>query len=506
MKRIVIDPLTRLEGHGRVEIFLDEAGEVANAYLIVPELRGFEQFCVGRPAEEMPRITNRICGLCPEAHHLASTKALDALFRVEPPPTAKKLRELMHMAFFVADHATHFFILAGPDFFLGPDAPPAERNILGVFKRLGAAATQRIVECRRRNKDAIQLLGGRRIHPAAGLPGGWSQPLAEEGRRAIEATARANVDLAVGFLELFDETVLCNREYRSLIVSEGFTDRTYSMGTVDAAGRLNLYDGLIRVVDPEGAEFARFHPADYELHIAERVEPWTYVKFPYLKNVGWRGFVDGSASGIYCASPLARLNVADGLATPRAQEHYERMYETLGSGRVGGRFRPIHHRLATHWARLVELLYAAERMVELATDPQITDPTVRAPVTAAPSAGVGSVEAPRGTLFHHYRSDERGLLTAVNLIVGTTHNHAPIALSVTRAARSLIRKGQAISEGLLNRIEMVVRAYDPCFSCAAHTFPGAGDLTVTVRDHRGGAIGQRCLPASAQPAAGPRGA
>jgi F420-non-reducing hydrogenase large subunit len=504
MKRIVIDPLTRLEGHGRVEIFLDEEGEVANAYLIVPELRGFERFCVGRPAEEMPRITNRICGLCPEAHHLAATKALDALFQVEPPPTATKLRELLHMAFFVADHATHFFILAGPDFFLGPDAPPAERTMLGVFRRLGDAVTRQIVECRMRNKDVVQLLGGRRIHPAAGLPGGWSQPLAEEGRRRIEATARANVDLAVGFLELFDKVVLRSREFLSLIVSESFTDRTYSMGTVDAAGRLNLYDGLIRVVDPEGAEFARFHPADYEQHIAERAEPWTYVKFPFLKNVGWKGFVDGRDSGIYCASPLARLNVADGLATPRAQQEYQRMYETLGSGRVGGRYRPIHHRLATHWARLIELLYAAERMVELAADTTITDPTVRAPVSAAPREGVGSVEAPRGTLLHHYRSDANGLLTAVNLIVGTTHNHAPIALSVKRAAHSLIRKGQAISEGLLNRIEMVVRAYDPCFSCAAHTFPGAGDLIVTLRDHRGGVIEQRSLPANALRAAGPR--
>ncbi len=204
MKRIVIDPLTRLEGHGRVEIFLDESGEVANAYLIVPELRGFERFCVGRPAEEMPRIVNRICGLCPEAHHLASTKALDALFQVEPPPTASKLRELLHMSFFVADHATHFFILAGPDFFLGPDAPVAERNILGVFRRLGAETTRQIVECRARNKDVAQLLGGRRIHPAAGLPGGWSQPLTEKGRQQVEATARANVELAVGFLELFE--------------------------------------------------------------------------------------------------------------------------------------------------------------------------------------------------------------------------------------------------------------------------------------------------------------
>ncbi len=288
--------------------------------------------------------------------------------------------------------------------------------------------------------------------------------------------------------------MLRHPEYRELIVSETFTDRTYSMGTVDAAGKLNLYDGLIRVVDPEGAEVARFRPADYEQHIAERVEPWSYVKFPFLKNVGWKGFVDGRESGIYSASPLARLNAADGLATPRAHGQYERMLETLGRRKLGGRYHPVHHRLATHWARLIELLYAAERMLELATDEAITDPAVRAPVTGAPSEGVGSVEAPRGTLFHHYRTDASGMLTAVNLIVGTTHNHAAIALSVKRAARGLIGRGQAITAGLLNRIEMVVRAYDPCFSCAAHTFPGAGDLILTVRDHRGKTLEERGLP------------
>jgi F420-non-reducing hydrogenase large subunit len=491
VERVVIDPLTRLEGHGRVEIFLGEDGEVANAYLVCPDLRGFERLCVGRPAEELPRIVNRICGLCPEAHHMASTKALDALWQVEPPPAARKVRELFYSTFFVADHATHFFMLAGPDLFLGPDAPPAERNLLGVFKALGPEAARRVVACRERNRELIQMLGGRRIHPAAGLPGGWSVALTGEMRRRAGEVARENVALALGFLALFEERVLPRPDIAALMRAEAFADRTYSMGTVDRDGRLNFYDGEIRVVGPDGAELARFAPAAYLEHIAERVEPWTYLKMPYLRRVGWKGLVDGAESGIYCATPLARLNAADGLATPLAQEACERMYRTLGSGKSGDRYRPIHNRLAAHWARLVELLYAAERMVELAADAEIASPLVRAPVTAAPAEGIAAVEAPRGTLIHHYRTDGRGMVTAVNLIVGTTHNHAPLALSITRAARGLIRAGTAITEGLLNRIEMVVRSYDPCFSCAAHAFPGGGGLAVTVRDHRGLVLDRR---------------
>ncbi|HEY5999374.1 MAG TPA: Ni/Fe hydrogenase subunit alpha [bacterium] len=488
MKRIVIDPLTRLEGHGRVEIFLDEQGEVANAYFIVPELRGFERFCVGRPAEEMPRITNRLCGLCPEAHHMASAKALDALYGAEPTAAAKKIRELFYSAFFVADHATHFFVLAGPDLILGPDAPRAARTILGVFQAVGSEVAGQIVACRERNRELIQTLGGRKVHPAAGLPGGWSVAVTEEMRRRFEEIARGNVELALGFMRLFESTVLRRPEVAELLVAEGFADRTYSMGTVDAAGRLNFYDGRLRVVDPDGAELALFEPADYARHIAERVEPWTYLKLPYLRAVGWKGLVAGADSGIYCATPLARLNAAGALATPRAQECFERMFETLGARKVGGRYQPVHYRLAAHWARLIELLYAAERMLELATDPQITDPDVRAPVTGTPREGVGCVEAPRGTLLHHYRTDERGILTEVNLIAGTTHNHAPLALSITRAARSLIRAGTQVGDGLLNRIEMVIRSYDPCLSCAAHAFPGPGSIAVTLRDHRGAVV------------------
>lgn len=481
MKRISIDPITRLEGHGKIEIFLDEDSEVANAYFQIPEFRGFEQFCVGRPAEEMPRITSRICGVCPEAHHMASTKALDALFHIEPSPAVEKLREMFYSAFYVTDHTTHFYALGGPDFVLGPDAPPAERNILGVIHKVGVEIGKEVIACRQRNHHVIQMVGGRGVHPVAGLPGGWSKSINEEERHEIEEIARQNVVFALFSLKIFEDIVLKNQSYLDLILSDIFTHRTYSMGTVDANNHVNFYDGLIRVVDPQGREFAKYPAKDYTKHLAEHVEPWTYLKFPYLKEVGWKGFVDGEESGVYCATPLSRLNAADGMATPKAQEAFEKFYETLGSEKIDGRYQPVHYRLATHWARLIELLYAAERMLELIIDPEITEPHTRRQVTEVPDEGVGCVEAPRGTLTHHYWTDENGILTQVNLIVGTTNNYAPIAMSVKKAAQALIHKGVDISEGLLNRIEMAFRVYDPCFACATHSLPGQMPLDVTIR-------------------------
>ena len=480
MKRITIDPITRLEGHGKIEIFLDDEGDVANAYFQIPELRGFEQFCVGRPAEEMPRITNRICGVCPEAHHMAATKALDALYHVEPSSAVKKLREMFYMAFYVTDHTTHFYALGGPDFVVGPDAPAAERNILGVIHKVGVDVGRQVIDCRMRNHQVIKMLGGRGIHPVAGMPGGWSKAIDEEERQEIETIAKQNVDFALFSLQVFDDIVLANQEYVDLVLSDAFMHRTYYMGTVDENNLVNFYDGKIRVVSPTGKEQEKYDAKDYAQHIAERVEPWTYLKFPYLKSVGWKGFEDGEDSGVYCATPLSRLNAADGMATPRAQAAFERYFETLGS-KKNGRYEPVHFRLATHWARLVELLYAAERMLELVQDPEITDPNMRVVVENTPDEGIGSVEAPRGTLTHHYRTDENGILTAVNLIVGTTNNYAPIAMSVKKAAQALISNGVVITDGLLNRIEMAFRNYDPCMSCATHSLPGQMPLEVVIR-------------------------
>jgi F420-non-reducing hydrogenase large subunit len=488
MKRISIDPISRLEGHGKIEIFLDEEGEVTNTYLQIPELRGFEQFCVGRPAEEMPRITNQICGVCPEAHHMAATKALDALYHVEPSSAVKKVREMFYSAFYVTDHTTHFYALGGPDFVVGPDAPAAERNILGVVHKVGVEIGKAVIDTRTRNHRVIKIMGGRGVHPVAGMPGGWSKAVTEEERQEFEAIAQKNVDFALFSLKVFDDIVLANQAYVDLILSDTFTHHTYYMGTVDANNQVNFYDGLIRVVDPQGKEFIKYPAREYAKHIAERVEPWSYLKFPYLKEVGWKGFVDGNDSGVYCATPLSRLNASDGMATPKAQEAFERFYETLGSKKVNGRYEPVHQRLATHWARLVELLYAAERMLELVTDPEITDPNLRIVVTNTPDEGVGCVEAPRGTLTHHYKTDEKGILTKVNLIVGTTNNYAPMFMSVRKAAQGLIKKGTVVSDGLLNRIEMAFRNYDPCMSCATHTLPGQMPLEVVIRDAAGNEV------------------
>jgi F420-non-reducing hydrogenase large subunit len=485
VNRITIDPITRLEGHGKIEIFLDKEGDVANTYFQVPELRGFEQFCVGRLAEEMPVITNRICGVCPEAHHMAATKALDALFGVVPPAAAIKVRELLYSAFYVTDHTTHFYALGGPDFIVGPDAPASERNILGVIHKVGVDIGKEVIACRKRNHEVIKMMSGRGIHPAAGQPGGWSKPVSKAERDEIEMAARLNVDFALFTLKIFDQIVLKNPAYLDLITSDVYVHRTYSMGMVDEKNRVNFYDGMIRVVDQEGKEFLKYHPSDYLEHLSEHVEPWTYLKFPYLKKVGWKGFVDGPDSGVYAATPLTRLNVSDSMATPKAQEEFERFFETLGSKRVNNRYQPIHHRLATHWARLVELLYASERMLELVTDPEITCPDVRVIPEHITGKGVGTVEAPRGTLTHHYESDARGVITRVNMIVGTTNNHAPIAMSIKRAAEKLISKGHIVEEGILNKIEMAFRLYDPCLSCATHALPGAMPLQVTIRNEHG---------------------
>ncbi len=488
--RLTIDPITRLEGHGKIEILLDEAGEVARTAFQVPELRGFESFCVGRPVDEMPVLMNRICGVCPEAHHMAAAKAADAVYGVTPPRAAILLRELLYSAFFVADHTTHFYALSGPDFIVGPDAPVSERNLLGVLARVGSDAGLRVIDARKRCHRVVEIIGGRAVHPCTAVPGGMTKAITAEERDEIAATAAAMVDFAAFSLELFDTLVLANPAYLELITGDTYRHETYSMGLVDPAGMVTFYDGRVRVVGPDGALHGEYPPADYPDWIAEHVEPWTYLKFPYLRRVGWAGFTDGPASGVYSATPLARLNVAGGMATPRAQEAYERFYATLAPVGPGAPTRPVHGRMAMHWARLVELLFAAERMTELVADPEIVSDHVRTPVREVMGEGVGTVEAPRGTLTHHYRADARGLVTWVNLIVGTTNNYAPITMSVDRAARSLIHGGVA-GQGLLNRVEMAFRAYDPCFGCATHSLPGQMPLEVTIRDARGEVVDVR---------------
>jgi F420-non-reducing hydrogenase large subunit len=479
-RRITIDPITRLEGHGKIDIFLDEAGQVERAYFQVPELRGFEKFVQGRPAEDMPQITSRICGVCPTAHHMASTKALDNLYRVDPPPAARKIRELVYSTFMAEDHALHFYFLGGPDFVLGADASPSERNVLGVIGKVGIETGKRVIAMRRRWRELIALVAGKPVHPVFGLPGGVAKRITPEMQKEFQEVATEGVEFAKFTLQLFDEVVLKNTDYLTLILSDTYTHRTYYMGMVDDRNRVNFYNGPIRVVTPEGSEWKKFSPHHYLENIAEHVAPWSYVKFCYLKPVGWKGFREGLDSGIYCVAPLARLNVSDGMATSLAQEAYEKFYSTFGA-------KPVHHTLANHWARLVELLYATERMKELAEDPQLTDPAIRVLPTEKPREGIGVVEAPRGTLIHHYQTDERGIIQKANLIVATQNNAARIAMSVEKAARALIL-GADVPEGVLNRVEMAFRAYDPCHGCATHSLPGSMPLLIRVRDQGGNTL------------------
>jgi len=328
----------------------------------------------------MPVITERICGVCPVAHHYASTKALDAAFNVEPPSAAKKLRELMYCGYYIYDHTLHFYYLGGPDFVVGPDAPPEERNILGVIKKAGLDVAKEVIKHRAYGQKITEIIGGKATHPVCGLPGGISRPITEEERQEIEKMAASSIEFAKFSLKLFHDIVLGNDEYVEMIKSDPYTLRTYNMGLVDENNHVNFYDGKVRVTDPNGKEFVKFAPADYLDVIEEHVEEWTYVKMPYLKKIGWKGFVDGPESGIYRVGPLGRLNAAEGMATPLANEEYKLMYKALG--------RPVHSTLAFHWARLIELLYAAERALELSRDPEITSEKVRNP-PGEPGEGVG---------------------------------------------------------------------------------------------------------------------
>jgi F420-non-reducing hydrogenase large subunit len=474
MKEIVIDPITRLEGHGKITIFLNDQGNVENAYFQVPELRGFERFCEGRRAEDLPIITTRICGVCPVAHHMAGAKANDAAFNVEPTETAKKLRELEYCGYYIYDHILNFYFLAAPDFVVGPDAPAAKRNILGVIEKVGLDVAKEVIKHRAYGQKITAILGGRATHPVTALPGGMAKALSEEERQEIEKMVRSAVEFAKFSLKIFDDVVLKNADYVNLITSEPYTLETYYMGTVDKNNKVNFYDGNVRVVDQKNNEFVKFSPSEYLDVIEEHVEPWTYVKLPYLKKVGWKGLVAGPDSGVYRVGTLGRLNAAEGMATPIAQEEYTRMYKTLGG-------KPVHATLAFHWARMIELTYAAERALELVTDKEITSKDIRNK-PGKPGEGVGIVEAARGTLIHHYILDEKALAKKVNLIVATTHNAPGICMSIKNAASGLIKNGK-VNDGLLNMVEMAFRAYDPCWACATHFAIGEMPLEAEIYDN-----------------------
>jgi F420-non-reducing hydrogenase large subunit len=472
-KRISIDPITRLEGHGKIEIFLNDDGSVRDTYFQIPELRGFERFVVGRPIEELPRIVTRICGVCPASHHMASAKAVDGCFGGECPPLAHKLRDMYYHAHYIHSHIAHFYALAAPDFVVGPDADPAIRNILGVVAKVGVEIGTQVIRARAMAQEIQSIIGGRSTHLVWCLPGGVAKGLKKEELEKVKPMVGQLYDFAQFSLKLFKDVVLGNEQYVELILRGPYTLDVGSMGLVDENNAVNFYDGKVRVVDAEGKEICKYAPGEYFQHVAEHVESWTYLKFPYLRARGWKGFVEGSDSSIYMATPLARLNVADRMATPRAEEASQEMFSTLGG-------KPCKALMAAHWARLVEMVQNAEMLKEYCDDPEITGESFRVVPKRITGEGVGIVEAMRGTLTHHYTCDPKGICTSANLIVGTTNNNAAIHMVTKKAAQYFIKPGKEPTEGILNMIEMAFRSFDPCYSCATHSLPGQMPLEVRI--------------------------
>jgi F420-non-reducing hydrogenase large subunit len=465
MKQIVLQPVTRIEGHAKITIQLDDQGNVADTRVNVVELRGFEKFCVGRPVEELPRIVCRICGVCPWAHHLASSKACDAVFGVEIPSVAKKLRELAYMGHFIHSHALHFFILAGPDFVMGPSADYSVRNVFGIAQTVPDIA-KKVLRGRFLAQMMTQTLGGKAIHPDVSVPGGWSKPVTKEELDKLKEMAKECLDFATFAID-FAKTDIFPKYLETV---KTFAPITTGFLGLTQNGDMNFYDGNLRMMTADG-KFEDFPTDKYLDYISEHVEPWTYMKFPYYKKDGGFSMAIDSPKGIYRTNSLARINVCEKIPTPLAQKELEEFRKNFG--------RPAQLPLLYHWARLIEILYAAERAQQLLDDPEITDPNTRVNVTPKAGRGIGVVEAPRGTLIHDYTTDEKGLVKEVNLIVGTTHNNAAINMSVKKAATDLIKNGN-YDQGLLNMVEMAIRAYDPCFSCATHALDGRIPIQINI--------------------------
>ena len=447
-KVINIQPITRIEGHARIAIHLDDTGNVSDAFLHIMSLRGFEKFIEGRAAEEVPRIVNRICGICPWMHHLASNKAVDGCFSVTPTPTGHKLREVCQVMAHINDKILHFFFLAAPDFVLGPDSDYSVRNVIGIVKQAPELAAQ-VVKMRQLGQMMLEKFAGKAIHPIAGVVGGFAKPMSEEERQSLLADTRTLLDFALFSMDYAKTSVF--PRYEETIATLGAINTGF-LGTVDDAGALRLYDGHLRLMKADGT-LTEFPVGKYDKYLSEHVESWTYGKLPYAKcwNEGFSMDLD-APKGVYRANTLARINVADHIATPHAQAELEEFREKFG--------RPAQGTLLYHWARLIELVYACERSIELLEQEDITDSNIRAKAEPGAGRGIGHVEAPRGTLIHDYTTDDNGCIVKANMIVGTTHNIAPMNMSVKEAATSLIKDG-VYDEGLLNKVEMAVRAYDP---------------------------------------------
>jgi len=453
-KELLIDPVTRIEGHSKITIQLDDEGQVVDARFHVTQFRGFEKFCEGRPFSEMPALTGRTCGICPVSHLIASSKACDALLAVTIPPTAAKLRRIMNLAQLVQSHALSFFHLSSPDLLFGMDAPPQKRNIFGVVEANPALAKDGIA-LRKFGQEIIARLGGKRIHPAWVVPGGVSDPLEAEMRGEMLRAIPGALAIAQRTLTWFKDVL---EQFRDEIRTFGnFPSMFMALVPPQAPGENNAllehYDGVLRFVDASGNIVVdQINPAKYLDYIAESVEPDTYLKSPYYKTQGY-------PQGIYRVGPLARLNVIDRCGTPLADKEWTE-FRALRRGVILSSFHQ-------HYARLIEILYGIEKIEQLLHEPDILDTNVRAIAKPSRSEGIGVAEAPRGTLIHHYKIDENGLITWANMIIATGHNNLAMNQSVKQVAQHYV-KSDRLQEGMLNRVEAVIRSYDPCLSCSTH--------------------------------------
>ena len=471
-KTLTIAPVSRIEGHAKIVIQLNDEGNVADSWVQVVELRGFEKFCIGRPVEELPRIVTSICGVCPWHHHLASAKANDAIFGVELPPAGMKLRRLAQSIAYCEDKILHFYFLAGGDFVMGPDADYSVRNVIGILGKVPDIG-KKVALTRYLGTKMLNIVSGKKIHPVTAVPGGYSKPLSEAERDMLIPMAEEMLEFAKFTINYAKENVFPN--YLDAINAIGIIPTGY-IGTVTDDGAVDFYDGKLRLMKPDGS-YVDFSYDQYTDYISEKVLPWSYLKFPYAKSWGEGFDMDlENPRGIYRSNCLARINVADKMATPLAQAELEIFRNAFG--------RPAHATLLYHYARLIELVQAAEHTLELLNDPDITSTETRVPVTPRAARGVGCVEAPRGTLIHDYETDEKGMVTNVNIIVGTTHNNAPINMQVKQTAQTLIKDGN-YDQGILNMVEMAIRAHDPCLSCATHNFDGTIAVKVDIMDHDG---------------------
>ncbi|MCX6346840.1 MAG: Ni/Fe hydrogenase subunit alpha [Actinobacteria bacterium] len=470
-KEIIIQPVTRIEGHAKITIQLDDSGNVSNTMFNVVELRGFEKFCIGRPVEELPRIVTSICGVCPWSHHLASAKACDAVFGVEIPSAGRKLRELCNAVAFTEEHILHFYFLAGADFVMGPDADYSVRNVFGILGKVPDIA-KKVVRGRHLAAKMLQIISGKSIHPVAAVPGGYSKVLTSEERDQCLKMANEVLDLAKFSIDFAKKDIF--PKYIEAVKTLGVI-KTGFLGTVTKDGALDLYDGVLRMMQPDGS-YEDFNYEQYTDYIGEHIEPWTYLKFPYMKKAGKLSMDLDNPVGVYRTNTLARLNVCERIRTPLAQKELEEYRKEFG--------RPVQLTLLYNWARLIELLYNAEYAIQLLSDPEITSKDIRIPVKPRAARGIGCTEAPRGTLIHDYETDANGIVTNVNLIVGTTHNNAPINMSVKRAATDLIKDGK-YDQGILNQVEMAIRAYDPCLSCSTHNLDGKIAVKIDIMDVAG---------------------